>query len=102
MPTHGLNFDTLLTCDSDYKRSVTHLNISRYSNTKSVKNTSQNGSKLTLSQNSLTPTRLRQLWQIRDEEERHSCSSVQLWQILQWASIRACSWVLIVGIEPGF
>ena len=48
MPTRGLNFDTLLTCDSDRECSVTHLNVFRYSNTKLVKNTSQNGSKLTL------------------------------------------------------
>ena len=55
MPTRGLNFDTLPTCDSHRYPAVTHLSIFRYSNTKKVKNRTPNGSKLILSQNSLTP-----------------------------------------------
>ena len=54
MPTRGLNFDTLPTCDYHRYPAVTHLSNFRYSNTKKVKNRTPNGSKLILSQNSLT------------------------------------------------
>ena len=55
MPTHGLNFDTLPTCDSHRYPAVTHLSNFRYSNTEKIKNRTPHGSKLTLSQNSPTP-----------------------------------------------
>ena len=37
MPTRGLNFDTLPTCDSHRYCVVTHLSTFRYSNTENVK-----------------------------------------------------------------
>ena len=45
MPTRGLNFDILPTCDSYRYYAVTHLSLSCYSNTKYVKNKSPNRSK---------------------------------------------------------
>ena len=45
MPTYDLNFDILPTCDSYRYYAVTHLSLSRYSNTKYVKNKSSNRSK---------------------------------------------------------
>ena len=45
MLTRGLNFDTLPTCDSYRYCAVTHLSLSRYSNTEYVKNKSPNRSK---------------------------------------------------------
>ena len=53
--TRGLNFDTLPTCDSHCYPAVTHLSHFRYYNIEKVKNRTPHGSKLTLSQNSLTP-----------------------------------------------
>ena len=45
MPTRGLNFDTLPTCDSHRYYTITHLSLSHYSNTKYVKNKNPNRSK---------------------------------------------------------
>ena len=45
MPTRGLNFDTLPICDSYCYYVITHLSLSRYSDTKYVKNKSSNKSK---------------------------------------------------------
>ena len=55
VPTSGLNFDTLPTCDSHRYPAVTHLSNFRYSNTEKVKNRTPHESKLTFSQNLLTP-----------------------------------------------
>ena len=55
MSIRSLNFDILPTCDSHRYPVVTHLSNFRYSKTKRVKNRTPHGSKLTLSQNSLTP-----------------------------------------------
>ena len=45
MPTRDLNFDTLSTYDSHRYSAVTHLSLSRYSNTEYVKNKNSNRSK---------------------------------------------------------
>ena len=45
MPTRGLNFDTLATCDSHRYYAVTHLSLSHYFNTEYVKNKNPNRSK---------------------------------------------------------
>ena len=42
MPTRGLNFDILATCDSHRYYAVTHLSLSHYFNTEYVKNKNPN------------------------------------------------------------
>ena len=96
MSTRGLNFNTLPTNDSHRYPAVTHFSNFRYSNTKRVKNKTPHGSKLTLSQNSLTPI------QPNEDPQQTRMSTILVPALLGYYSKATCTKAVVTNKDEFF
>ena len=96
MPTRSLNFDTLPTCDSHRYPVEIHLSNFCYFNTKKVKNRTPHESKLTLSQNSLTPI------QPNENPQQTRMSTILVPALLGYYSKATCTKAVVTNKDEFF